>query len=102
MTWQRQEGSALPTLFSIGKYRIFFWSNENAEPIHIHICLGDPTNSSTKIWLTSNGGFVVAHNEGRIPKRELNDILKVLPVHFFYICSEWKRFFGVDKITFYC
>ena len=28
----------MPKLFQIGEYIIFFWSNENGEPIHVHNC----------------------------------------------------------------
>ncbi len=31
-----------PLLDFLG-YSFFFWSNENAEPPHIHICKGHPT-----------------------------------------------------------
>lgn len=52
----------MPSLFSIGGYRVFFWSNEGHEPIHVHIRKGVPTQSSTKIWLTKQGGCVLANN----------------------------------------
>jgi hypothetical protein len=57
--------------------------------------------NATKIWLTQNGGFVVAHNKSKISQHELNTVLDFLSVHYFYICSEWKRFFKTD-IKFYC
>lgn len=28
-------------------YKFFFWSNENAEPPHIHVCKGQQTSSAT-------------------------------------------------------
>jgi hypothetical protein len=92
----------LPTLFKLGKYRIYFWSNEKDEPIHIHVCEGVPIENATKIWLTQNGGFVIANNDSRIPQNELNGILKMLPIHYFLICSKWKSYFGIDDIKFYC
>lgn len=36
-----REGSRLPSLFKIGGYRVFFWSNEGCEPVHVHVCKGD-------------------------------------------------------------
>ena len=92
----------LPRLFKIGEYTIFFWSNEKGEPIHIHIAVGTPHENATKIWLTRNGGFVVAHNKGDIPSHKLNQLLDLLSVEYFYICSEWKKYFRVEDITFYC
>jgi hypothetical protein len=55
----------LPSLFQIGSYRIFFWSNENNEPIHVHIGKGKPTPNATKIWITAAGGCIVANNSGK-------------------------------------
>ena len=43
-------------------YKIYFWSNENNEPIHFHIAKGNPSENDTKIWVLSNGSFKIAHN----------------------------------------
>lgn len=59
-------------------YKIYFWSNENDEPIHIHISKGNPTSNSTKIWLTKSGGTIVANNKSNIPMNDLKKILKVV------------------------
>lgn len=42
-------------------YKFFFWSNENAEPPHIHVCKGQQTSSATKFWITADG-IELAHN----------------------------------------
>ena len=42
----------MPSIFTIGGYTVFFWSNENNEPIHVHIGRGKPTSNATKIWIT--------------------------------------------------
>lgn len=36
-------------------YSFFFWSNEEGEPPHIHVCKGTPNSNATKFWLTKNG-----------------------------------------------
>ena len=92
----------MPKLFKIGKYSIFFWSNEIGEPIHIHITSSHPSENSTKIWLTKNGGFILANNRSGIPQHDLNQLIDLLSVEYFYICSEWKKYFRVDDIDFYC
>ena len=71
------EDIKLPSLFIIGKYRVFFWSKENDEPIHVHICSGKPTGNATKVWISSTGGCVLANNNSRIPEHELKKILEV-------------------------
>lgn len=38
----------------------------------------------------------------RIPKYDLNRLFKSIQYNYFYILSEWKSFYGVDNIKFYC
>lgn len=99
----RQLGElALPSLFTISGYKVYFWSNENLEPIHVHISKGKPVPNSTKIWLTQNGGCILASNGSNIPQKELSELMDFISAQFFLICSEWKKFFIVDEIRFYC
>jgi len=88
----------LPSLFMIGSYKVFFWSNENNEPIHVHIA-HKPSANATKIWLTSKGGFILENNKSRIPARELNDMVLIIVAHYGFICDEWIKHFG--SIKFY-
>ena len=46
-----------------------FWSNENNEPIHVHVTKGKPTPNATKIWLTKSGGCIVASNGSKISNK---------------------------------
>lgn len=92
----------MPSLFIIAGYRVFFWSNENNEPIHVHICKGKPSSNATKIWLTSKGQCIIANNDSRIPTSELNKLLEVVSAQFFLICYEWKKHFTTEDIRFYC
>ena len=92
----------MPSLFMVSGYKVFFWSNENGEPIHVHISKGKPSPNATKIWLTRAGGCIVANNGSKIPQRELNELMEFISAQFFLICSEWKKFFVEDEIRFYC
>ncbi|NLB17504.1 MAG: DUF4160 domain-containing protein [Syntrophomonadaceae bacterium] len=92
----------MPSLFRIGSYLVFFWSNENFEPIHVHIGKGKPSPNATKVWLTASGGCIIANNSSRIPLNELNDMLEIIAAQHFMICEEWKNHFIVDEIKFYC
>lgn len=60
----------MPSLFRIGSYLVYFWSNENYEPIHVHISKGRPTPNATKVWLTALGGCIVANNSSKIPQHD--------------------------------
>ena len=92
----------MPKLFKIGRYIVFFWSNEAGEPIHVHVSVVNPSPNSAKIWLTRSGGCIVAHNKSRIPQKDLNKLLEIIQDNFFYICIEWKKFFDAKDIRFYC
>ena len=92
----------LPSLFLVGGYRVFFWSNENGEPIHVHVCKDVPSPNATKLWLTREGGCIVASNGSKIPQATLNELVDIVSAQFFLICAKWKEFFLVDTITFYC
>lgn len=38
----------MPTVFRVGPYRFFFFSNEGFEPVHVHVEAGD---AYAKLWL---------------------------------------------------
>ena len=92
----------MPQIFKIGKYVIYFWSNEGnpREPIHVHIAEGTPVQNATKIWITKKQGCIVANNNSKIPSHTLNLLLRVIEGRTFEIISKWKEFFG--EIMFYC
>jgi hypothetical protein len=92
----------LPSLFQIGGYKVFFWSNENNEPIHVHICKGKPSPNTTKIWISSTGGCIISNNHSKIPLNELNQLLEIISAQYFLICDEWKKHFCVDTIKYFC
>lgn len=92
----------MPSLFKIGGYNVFFWSNENNEPIHVHIGKGKPTSNATKVWITKAGGCVLANNGSHIPQNELNELLDIIAAQFFMICKSWKEHFKADTIKYYC
>ena len=86
-------------------YKIYFWSNENNEPIHVHISKGKLTQNSTKVWLTKAGGCIVANNKSKISSNELNKLLNIISRHYFLIVSKWKEYYKIEtleQIKFYC
>ena len=86
-------------------YKIYFWSNETNEPIHVHVSKGKPSLNSTKVWLTKSGGCVLANNNSRIPNNELNKILETITSQYFFIISMWIDTYKLDNINeikFYC
>lgn len=98
----RQVGLRLPSLFTIGPYRVYFWSNELGEPVHVHVCKGIPSPSATKLWITEGGGCVLASNGSKIPERELNLLMECIAAQSSFICEKWCEFFHTSGIHFYC
>lgn len=92
----------MPSLFTVSGYRFFFWSNEEGEPIHVHLTKGAPSPHATKLWLTSAGGCIVAHNKGHIPEHDLHQLARIAAAQHEYICKQWKLYFDTDAIVFYC
>ena len=85
MKQQEMEECKVPNLFDYLGYKIYFWANENYEPIHVHISKGNPTSNSTKVWLTKSGDCILANNSSRIPEKDLRKLMKAIEVNFFYI-----------------
>ncbi len=57
--------------------------------------------NATKVWITKSGDCIVSNNS-RIPENDLNKILKSIRYNFFYIVSEWKTFYEIEDVKFYC
>lgn len=84
----------MPILFELYGYKVFFWSNENNEPIHVHVAKGKQSANATKIWLPAESNPVVAHNRSRIPQKDLTRILKAISFERNNIIASWYDYFG--------
>lgn len=88
----------MPKLFVIDGYQISIWSNENGEPIHVHVSKKRPSVNSTKLWLLSNGTFIKANpNDKRIPDAVLNKIIKKLQPQALMVRNFWIAYHGYEK-----
>ncbi|MBQ0050750.1 MAG: DUF4160 domain-containing protein [Treponema sp.] len=92
----------MPQVFSIGSFKIYFWTNEGnpKEPVHVHVSEGIPSENATKIWITKESKTIVVHNKSKIPQKALNNICRYIEANTFQIFSKWKDYFG--ELTFYC
>ena len=91
----------MPKVLEFGSYVLFFWAAEDGEPVHVHVAVRRPTEGATKIWLTRDGGCVLAHNAGHIPPKDLRTILELVAANHGLICRAWREHFGVEP-RFYC
>ena len=90
----------LPKLFELLGYSIYFWSNENNEPVHIHISKGMATANSTKMWILESGSVLLENNKSKIPSKDLKKLMKVVQLHSNEICAKWRTAFG-NEIKYY-
>ena len=87
----------MPQLFRYLGYCIYFWSNENQEPLHIHVCKGKPTANATKIWILENGTPLLQSNSSRIPSSDLSKIYAFIKTNEAFIKIRWNEMFGYLK-----
>ncbi len=79
----------MPTILLILGWRLFFYANENNEPIHIHCQKGD---CECKYWIDEdNFEITEAYNYNLSPK-DKREIKKIIYLHFDYLVSEWYKF----------
>ena len=83
----------MPQVFVILGYLVYFWSNENDEPIHVHVCKGSPQKDATKVWITEDGP-VLEHNKSKIPKKDLKRILAWIAMNDELIIKKWQFHFS--------
>lgn len=78
----------MPTVLLINGFRFFFYSNENNEPVHIHVTKG---GAEGKIWLEPS--LSVAWFYGFTAKEE-KEIMLIAGEQFEYFKNKWNEYFG--------
>ena len=74
-------------------YCIYFWSNENNEPVHVHISKGNQTDNATKFWIKRDE-IELVHNKSQIEINDLHKIHKYLWANRDAIIARWYQYFG--------
>lgn len=77
----------MPTVLRVGRYRFYFFSNENSEPPHIHIKAGD---DEAKFWLNP---IELASSRG-FNGSELNQIERIIRQHQTELIGVWNEYFS--------
>ena len=78
----------MPTLLLLNGFRFFFYSNENNEPVHVHITKGD---ASGKIWLEPV--VEVAYLKG-FTNAEAKEITAIINIHSAEFKNKWNEYFN--------
>ena len=84
----------MPTILLVKGWRVFFYSNEGNEPMHVHARKGD---AECKFWMLSEAYSVEeAWSHGLTPRLR-REVRKILFDHFDIIIEEWNRCFGGQR-----
>ena len=78
----------MPTLLLGDGFRFFFWSNENDEPILLHVEKG---GSEGKIWLEPV--LEIAYMHG-FTLKEQKIIMKTVTINFVIFKEKWNEYFS--------
>ena len=76
----------MPTVLIIDGFRFFFYSNENSEPVHIHI---EKANATAKFWLEP---VIISYNYG-FTSRELKQIESIIEERVEIFINKWNAYF---------
>jgi hypothetical protein len=78
----------MPTLLNFQGFRFFFYSNENDEPIHIHV---EKAEAEGKIWLEPAVRVAYLH---RFSSREEKQIMEIVIANFEMFKDKWNEYFA--------
>jgi len=76
----------MPTVFRQGPYRFFFYSNEGAEPVHIHV---GAAGKEAKFWLDP---LRLAFSDG-FRAHELGEIRGIIESNTVIFLEKWNEHF---------
>ncbi len=80
----------MPTILLILGWRLYFWSNEGNEPIHIHAEKGE---MECKFWLDTENFEIKEAMLFNMTTQSKREIKKIIYDHFDYIALEWNKYF---------
>ena len=77
----------MPTVLRVRGYRLFFYSNESAEPVHVHV---ERAGFTAKLWLRP----VEFAGRSGFGERERRRVARVLEQHQDQIEEAWHEHFN--------
>jgi hypothetical protein len=80
----------MPTILLIAGWRIFFYSNEGHEPIHVH---AQKAEMECKFWLDPETFEISEAFSYNLNTSSRKEIRKIIFEHFDYIVGEWNKYF---------
>lgn len=77
----------MPTVFHHGPYRLFFYSSDRDEPLHVHVQREDRL---AKFWLE----LVRLARSGGFGRQEIMDIQRIVADNQGRLMEAWHEYFG--------
>ncbi|MBF0511747.1 MAG: DUF4160 domain-containing protein [Candidatus Omnitrophica bacterium] len=79
----------MPTILEILGWRLFFYANENDEPIHIH---ARKAGMECKYWIDIKGFDIGEAYSFGLKEKDKGQIRRIIFDHFDYIVKRWNEF----------
>ena len=77
----------MPTVLFTHGFRFFFYSNENDEPMHVHVDKGE---ANAKIWLEPKIETAYMHG---FSGSEINQVIKITEEEIVTLKTKWNEYF---------
>ncbi len=78
-------------------YKIYFWTNEGDEPIHVHVSR-QPQKNATKFWITGET-VELAKDTGSVEEKDMGKILRYLKSNRESIIATWMSWFKHGEVN---
>ena len=80
----------MPTILYMLGWRLFFYSNEGNEPMHVHAQKG---KVECKFWLHKETFEITEAFSFKLSPKDNREIRKIIFQNFDYIIDQWERYF---------
>lgn len=80
----------MPTILYILGWRVFFYSNEGLEPMHVHAQKGE---MECKFWIYKETFEITEAFSYQLSPKDKREIRKIIFQNFDYIVDQWDRYF---------
>ena len=77
----------MPTVLRVGSYRLFFYSGDRDEPVHVHV---EREQNVAKFWLAP----VRMQTSGGFNASELRRIQRIVEENEISLIEAWNEYFG--------
>jgi hypothetical protein len=83
----------MPTIIIINGWRLFFYSNEGTEPIHVH---AEKADMECKFWIHVDEVEITEAFSSNLNPSSKREIKKIIYSHFDKIVDTWMKYFNTN------